>query len=65
MDSHAILLVQKWRIQDDFTARQRDKNEEQTKFRAYGEQLELKSGLKSSVMMALGTCTLGLSAVEL
>ena len=38
---------------------------EQTNIRAYGKQLELKSGLKCSIMMALGTCSLGLNAVEL
>ena len=41
------------------------KNVEQTKIRAYGEQLEIKSGLKCSFMMALLTCCLGLNAVEL
>ena len=79
VDGHAILLVWKWWMQDDFTSgkwgwhgwtwrceeTQKGKNVEQTKIWAYGEQLEVKSGLKCSIMMASWTCSLELNAVEL
>ena len=50
---------------DDVKKRKKGKNVEQTKIWAYGEQLELKSGLKCSIMMALWTCSLELNAVKL
>ena len=60
VDGHGMLLVRKWWIQDDLTARQRWRHGltwrceetqkgtkvEQTKILAYGEQLQLKSGVK-------------------
>ena len=52
-------------VELDDVKKQKGKNVEQTKIWAYGEQLELKSGLKCSIMMASWTCSLELNAVEL
>ena len=53
-------MVEPWQCQE-----MQKTNVEQTKIWAYGQQLELKSGLKCSIMRALWTCSLELNVVEL
>ena len=53
-------MVDPWQCEE-----MRKTNVEQTKIWAYGKQLELKSGLKCSIMRSLWTCSLELNAVEL
>ena len=53
-------MVEPWQCEE-----MQKTNVEQTKICAYGKQLELKSGLKCSIMRALWTCSLELSTVEL
>ena len=53
-------MVEPWQCEE-----MQKKNVEQSKIWAYGKQLELKSGLKCSIMRALCTFSLELNAVEL